>query len=383
MPIDSEPPDMSTSPVIEAAAADAVVAQAADGPAHGAPPHTHCQNCGTALTGPFCHRCGQHDLDFHRSFGHVLLEALESFFHFDAKFFRNIITLLFQPGRLTAEFNAGRRASQMPPFRLYLFISVLFFFVSFLGGDRAEEKETPPASRQVLSAALQDLAKETADPSARQSLQTVAAQLQDPGNKIPEQELKAIPAGLAQKIRQEIAAAEAKHQKDSGHTGVNAVNLKVGEKRITELERFLTDKGKYALDHQKELRDKFLHALPKMLLVCLPFFALYTRILFRRTGQVYLQHLIVALHYHTFVYLWWLVAHGWRELIGFQFTGLAGLVGFAAGVWMALYPLLMLRRLFGDSLLRTTFKTLTLAAIYGLTLGLGFLFTAIIVFMSA
>lgn len=48
----------------------------------------------------------------------------------------------------------------------------------------------------------------------------------------------------------------------------------------------------------------FVIALPKLILLCLPLFALYTRFLFRKTKQVYLQHLVLALHFHTFIYLW-------------------------------------------------------------------------------
>lgn len=92
-----------------------------------APIRTHCQNCGTELKGPYCHSCGQHDFDAHQSFGHALHEVLESFFHFDGKFFGGIYDLLFRPGYLTLEYNSGRRARHIPPLRLYIFISLLFF----------------------------------------------------------------------------------------------------------------------------------------------------------------------------------------------------------------------------------------------------------------
>ena len=324
MPIDSEPPDLSNSPVVEAAAADAVVAQAAEPHHAGHARHTHCLNCGTALTGPYCSACGQHDLDFHQSFGHVVHEALENLFHFDAKLFRNILTLLFRPGRLSAEFNAGRRAAQMPPFRLYLFISVLFFFVSFL--DTHDVFNSPPSAEAVTDR------KPSAEP---------------------------------------------------GKPGKQVLHLKVNDvEKPNALERFLMEKGHYAMAHQKEEEEAYLHGLPKMLLFCLPLMALYTRFLYRRSGQVYLQHLIIAVHYHTFVYLWWLVSSGWRELVGLQFPSLAGLLGFAAGVWMTLYPFIMLRRLFGQSWGLTIFKTLVLTAVYGLTIVLGLLVNAFIVFMT-
>ncbi len=59
----------------------------------------------------------------------------------------------------------------------------------------------------------------------------------------------------------------------------------------------------------------FIHALPKLILICVPFFALYTRFLFRKTGQVYLQHLVLALHFHTFIFLWLMFTNGWVDLL--------------------------------------------------------------------
>ena len=42
---------------------------------------------------------------------------------------QSLFTLLFKPGVLTARFLEGKRASVLPPVRLYLVISLLFFFV--------------------------------------------------------------------------------------------------------------------------------------------------------------------------------------------------------------------------------------------------------------
>uniref|UniRef100_UPI00404A33F3 DUF3667 domain-containing protein n=1 Tax=Cephaloticoccus sp. TaxID=1985742 RepID=UPI00404A33F3 len=116
MPIDPDLPDLPDgASLTEGVAADAVGAQLGEKRGPHTAGHTHCENCGTELKGPYCHRCGQHDFDINRSFTHTFLEALENFFHFDTKLFRNLIALLFQPGRMTAEFNAGKRASQVPP----------------------------------------------------------------------------------------------------------------------------------------------------------------------------------------------------------------------------------------------------------------------------
>jgi len=138
-----------------------------------APIRTHCQNCGTELKGPYCHSCGQHDFDAHQSFGHALHEVLESFFHFDGKFFGGIYDLLFRPGYLTLEYNSGRRARHIPPLRLYIFVSLLFFLspnpqptdtgsaVDLAGGKEQFVKEletkqhgkTEPGERELLEKA--------------------------------------------------------------------------------------------------------------------------------------------------------------------------------------------------------------------------------------
>lgn len=347
---DPEPPDFSPPPVPveEAIVTDQLAAHAAEAHGHHAPVHTHCENCGTELQGPFCHRCGQHDMDFHRSFGHAVHDALENFFHFDTKLFRNTVTLLFRPGLLSAEFNAGHRAAQMPPLRFYIFVSILFFFVNFSGPSATEglvQGKLDPTERSELDAALGQTAARHPDKAAKV------------------EKLKEVPA-----------------PPEGAATAPDKSKPKAKEED-SELERTIAEKSLYAMEHQREMAEAFLHAVPKMLLVCLPFFALYTRFLFRKSGQAYLQHLVVALHFHTFIFLWLMIRNGWVWVVSLPSPGLGGLLYFAAGVWMTIYPLLMLRRLYGNSWKLTFFKTLTLALAYLFTISLAFGLTAGIVFL--
>ncbi len=340
-----EPPTPDADPLTSAVTADQVAAHAAD-PHHGAhgPSHTHCENCGTELKGPFCHACGQHDFEFHRSFGHVFLEALENFFHFDAKFFRNIVTLLFRPGVLTADFNAGKRASQMPPFRLYVFVSVLFFFLSFVGRSSSsfleeERRKAPPTTAQESHAPAKESPSNPPAPA--------------PAAKPATKTITAMPGGF---------------------------NLSLSEQNDTAFERYLTERGDYAFAHPDKLKEAFVHALPKMLLFCLPLFALCTRVLFRRSGHVYLQHLVLALHFHTFIYLFLLVRDGWVGLGSFLHVG--GALSFAAGIWLTVYPFLMFRRLFGLGWRSTIWRTLVVATSYWFILCLAFVTTIMLIFAT-
>src|SRR6266513_2439243 len=64
-----------------------------------------------------------------RFFRHVIVDALDSFLNFESKFFATIGWLIARPWHLTNQFLAGRRVRYVHPLRLYLLVSILFFFV--------------------------------------------------------------------------------------------------------------------------------------------------------------------------------------------------------------------------------------------------------------
>ena len=55
--------------------------------------------------------------------------------HLDSRVWRTLIALLLRPGRLTNEFVAGRRTLYLPPFRLYLVLSLIFFLLPSFGSN--------------------------------------------------------------------------------------------------------------------------------------------------------------------------------------------------------------------------------------------------------
>jgi uncharacterized protein DUF3667 len=97
-----------------------------------------CLNCGAALTGRYCANCSQ-AADVHvPSTRELLHEVLEGITHSDSRLWRTLNLLWFKPGRLTQEFVAGRRAAYLPPFRLYLVLSVIFFLIASLSNTHAK-----------------------------------------------------------------------------------------------------------------------------------------------------------------------------------------------------------------------------------------------------
>lgn len=90
----------------------------------------NCLNCGTLVEERFCTHCGQENTVPRESFGYIMMHFVTDYLHLDHKFFGAIKSLLFKPGFLTAEYNAGRRARYVHPFRLYIFISIFYFLLS-------------------------------------------------------------------------------------------------------------------------------------------------------------------------------------------------------------------------------------------------------------
>ena len=97
-----------------------------------------CDNCGAEKIGHYCAVCGQSDRNYRRNVFPVIGEVLSETFEFDSRLFRTVPKLLIRPGFLSTEFSRNRRAAYLSPFRLYLFTSIVFFFVLSLSIDLPE-----------------------------------------------------------------------------------------------------------------------------------------------------------------------------------------------------------------------------------------------------
>jgi hypothetical protein len=90
----------------------------------------HCLNCNTDIGDlNYCPNCGQQNVNKQAPLKDFFHDLLGDFFTFDHKLFRSFLPLLFKPGFLTKEYNEGRRINYILPIRLYIFISLIFFFL--------------------------------------------------------------------------------------------------------------------------------------------------------------------------------------------------------------------------------------------------------------
>jgi Protein of unknown function (DUF3667) len=135
-----------------------------------------CQNCGSPLSGRFCHACGQPG-HVHRSVIHMLEEFLHGILHFDTKAWRTLPMLAFRPGKLTRDYVYGHRARYISPLALFLFtIFLMFFAFSFMhpldnanvnlnvgSTTVAEAQQDVNEARADLATARKELANEEAE----------------------------------------------------------------------------------------------------------------------------------------------------------------------------------------------------------------------------
>ena len=259
------------------------------------PAITHCENCGAQLQGHWCAKCGQPAIDYRRSFRHVIADLLNEFLNWDSKFFATIVLLLVRPWKLTNEFLAGHRVRYVHPLRLYLLASILFFFAVNYGarGLRFEPGNLSPKDRAELEA---DLKKEDLPPAAREKLDALLRE--SPTSPTPSPQTTAPSPSPAPKTD--------KQKQEFGKIGERPFVVFDQAKSTTPFESWIEARAKEKMGEHGTKMGLFISTLfsnlPYMMLCCIPLFALVLKILYVRRHIFYIDHLIYALHIHTFAY---------------------------------------------------------------------------------
>ncbi len=332
---------------------------AASAPEIPAPLGPVCANCGAQLAGPYCLACVQRHEPHVHSVRHFAAEAFESITHADSRLWRTLGYLLVKPGRLTRVFFDGRRVRYLPPFRLYLVISLLFFVVAGLPDPNEKPEVTAPTAEQVegLKQGAEALESQLANtPGAEQA---AAALRREAAAR--EAELRAPPkppAGEAEggiSIRREFAD-------DNALTQFCEEFMKADPKAGRNYEQLYKFCKKTEEDRGDALFDALVHNIPRAMFVFLPLLALVMKLLYWRPKRYYVEHLLFLVHNHAFVFLA-LAITGLLTRIPVV-GGYLGLLEFAVWIYMIWYIFRAMRVYYTQSRALTFAKYVVLGVAY-------------------
>jgi len=340
----------------------------------------NCLNCGTVLQGPFCHYCGQPDRNFMRFFPVLLRELLEDFLDFDSRFMRTMKPLLFKPGKLTRDYLDGRRFRYTPPLRLYIFSSIAcFFLAALLTSDVFEIHTGDDGVVTGLQIGTVD------DPEVQQALDRM-----DPEKR--------------EKVEQALQqVAEAKEE-----AGADDNSIMIGDKPwdretnpfiIQWMPDWVNDwvndeieqspqKGKEIEANPDLIKDKVFDVLPGTMFILLPIVALLFKFWYLFARKYYIEHLIFALHNHSFLFVMIVLMMllgslgSWIEPDGEgRFTAALTWVYTGIGIWIPLYFLVSLKRVYQQGWAMTVAKYCLIGISYVLLLAFATAFTAVLSFV--
>jgi hypothetical protein len=358
-----------------------------------------CANCHAPLEGQYCHACGQSVKSVLRPMHSMIEDTLDMVFHVDERIVHTLPPLFVKPGYLSLEYFAGRRVRYVAPFRLmFVFCLLALFAVHLSMGDLIQGGPTAvhgtghfadDTTIAQVDARLKEAEQGFDEGEAEPGVPGLAAGLER-ARHATEREAAARRSQIDPTIPPPVDEPAAAHHGSTKLTDVRVTGPFANDHTKKWFARII-DNGAHLLDGDPESRERFVTSLfgvlPQTMFVMLPVFALLLKgvYLFRR--RLYMEHIIVSLHSHAFLFLsvlflalLFMLGRLLAPYAPWATTGL-GWVSIAVWVWMPVYLLLMQKRVYRQGWPMTIFKYLVTGSFYGVLLFFALL-TAIAISLS-
>jgi len=276
-----------------------------------------CLNCRHVVEQKFCPNCGQENTDSRKTFHHLFIHFFEDLTHYENAFWKTIKNLLFKPSVLTKEYLSGKRLSYLAPVRLYIFISfitflMIAFFPSKVDNINIADKKIHSKFEEKTSNALEKF--DSQSHFNMRSMKTIDS---------------------IQKYGKE-------------------------NEKFSEFEYWAYEKILHVTKHntKKEIIEKFIesfvHNIPKILFIIMPFFAFFLWLFHNKKKWYYFDHGIFTLHYFSFLLLLFLILFMIGKIIGFfgensAVSFISDIANFVGMIWMFYYFYPAHHRFYGES----------------------------------
>lgn len=205
----------------------------------------------------------------------MVWELLKEAFELDGRILRSLKLLFLHPGELTLEFSANRRASYVSPIRLYLFTSLLFFFVLSV----TTEIQSPDTIQ--TSSGTNDSQVEITDERVKQFKTMIDPDLADRVD-----DVLARPDSVTAEMMRELIENAVESGEDAGF-----------------LERFFYSQFVRAIHNPTNAYAALMDNAPVALFFLLPAYAVLLQLLYFRQPKYFVEHLVFALHLHSVAFV--------------------------------------------------------------------------------
>jgi hypothetical protein len=234
----------------------------------------NCKNCETIFEGKYCPNCGQSTKQYDRPLHFLIVDFAGNVFAFDTRLWLSIKHLLTKPGKFETDYVHGKRRRYMPPFRLYVFVSFVFFLLLGFTTNRSVIQNKELIAKSLLNEGPSD------------SIPDVAYMSQYFEGKVSPEELatlteimeKAAPDSLKM-----VAPQKPIH-----------LNLKMGEDKIDIKD--IASKPEVYL-------SRFFKYLSWSFFILMPFYGFLLWLFFRKSYKYYFAHFVMATSHHTIVFI--------------------------------------------------------------------------------
>jgi len=220
--------------------------------------------------------------------GLLVRDFLDDFLTLDSRFLSSMKPFITKPGFLTNEYNAGRRVTFMPPLRMYIVFSLMYFIIPAVDDPKQpSEKETPVIHQITDSLSVEGLAaNREVPPVSRQA--DFAIHTDSLGNRM---------------MNFNLTNLNRKRIKDPLYRDslVQALLDSSNFKRGTRMRKFLEQVGhntlNIAADGGKQFLNNLTNNIPNTMFFLLPIFALLIKMFYFRKKPLYVESIIFSLHF--------------------------------------------------------------------------------------
>lgn len=350
-----------------------------------------CLNCGAVLVGQYCGQCGQRATNRLISLWELMRDAFGDLFELDSRLWRTLVPLLVRPGLLTRDYLEGRRARYMPPFRMYLILSLIFFVIAFFDPRQqlailyepvdVAEPEVVPEERVEINAeareVLEELVREGVidegllgpdgplGPAVTGDLEVQTQDAtKDDVNEASDDQTNDDEAGLNISFDDDDDDLDCKVGKGDFDVAPEFIQRRFSEERLEQVCKRVGEVGAAGLF------AAVLDNVPAALIILLPLMALVLKLLYPLSRRYYVEHLLFFVHFHAFFFLLLTLQILWSRLIAL--VGFPGVVSVLPIVitsfYIPVYLYKSMRRVYEQGRMLTVLKFLSLSVTY--TIGL-------------